>query len=827
MIRYLLLLALFSITVFGQGVLLNPWKDASKSNIPSGLEKQITVENYRLTELDRASINEFFKAAPAEFTYTSGRVPVLELPMPDGTSAKFEIFNSPVMHPDLAAKFPEINTFLAKPITPGYYSARLDLTPHGFHAQIFSEKGTVFIDPYGKGNSTYHISYFKKDFAPSAMKRALDVCLVEESHEGTEGEVRLAPGTLRTYRLAMAATGEYTAFHGGTVALAMAAIVTSVNRVNQVYEKDFSIRMILIPNNNLIVYTNASTDPYTNNNGSTMLGQNISNLNSVIGNANFDIGHVFSTGGGGVAYLASVCGSSKAGGVTGGSAPVGDPFDIDYVAHEMGHQFGANHTQNNNCQRNASTAFEPGSASTIMGYAGICSPDLQSNSDDYFHIGSMVEISNFIAGTGNSCAVSTSNANEKPVPTVPNGGFTIPINTPFKLTGSATDADNTTLTYCWEQYDLGPSTHPNSPSGNAPIFRSFDPVTSPTRWFPKRQDVYSGTQVLGEILPSYARNLKFRMVVRDNNPGAGNYAYGEITFAVSAAAGPFRVTYPNTNVSIPASSPVTVTWNVASTNTTPVNCQTVNIKITTDQGNTFVNVASGLPNTGTASVTLPNVQTTTARLYIEAADNIFYDVSDANFTITQAVPVELASFTAGSSNGAVNLEWSTATETNNKGFAIERKGSDGNYTEVGFVNGQGTTTKTSNYSFSDRPFAPGIFVYRLKQTDLDGSFSYSNEVEVDVANPEEFSLSQNWPNPFNPSTSISFSLPEASNIRIVIYDVVGNKVADLVSGNFTAGWHKANFDASRLNSGVYLYTITAQGNSGKAFSATRKMMLLK
>lgn len=827
MIRTFLLLALFATITFSQGTFLNPWKDASKSNIPSGLEKQITVENYRLTELDRASIAQFFKTAPAEFTYTGGRVPVLELPMPDGTSAKFEIYNSPVMHPDLAAIFPEINTYLAKPVTPGYYSARLDLTPHGFHAQIFSEKGTVFIDPYGKGNSTYHISYFKNDFAPSAMKRALDVCLVEESHEGTDGEARLAPGTLRTYRLAMAATGEYTAFHGGTVALAMAAIVTSVNRVNQVYERDFSIRMILVPNNNLIVYTNASTDPYTNNNGSTMLGQNITNCNSVIGSTNYDIGHVFSTGGGGVAYLGCVCTSNKAGGVTGGSSPVGDPFDIDYVAHEMGHQFGANHTQNNNCQRNSSTAFEPGSASTIMGYAGICSPDLQSNSDDYFHIGSMVEISNFIAGTGNSCAVSTSNANEKPVPTVPNGGFTIPINTPFKLTGSATDADNTTLTYCWEQYDLGPSTHPNSPSGNAPIFRSFDPVTSPTRWFPKRQDVYSGTQVLGEILPSYARNLKFRMVVRDNNAGAGNYAYGEITFAVSAAAGPFKVTYPNTNVSIPASSPVTVTWNVASTNTTPVNCQTVNIKITTDQGNSFVNVASGLPNTGTASVTLPNVQTTTARLYIEAADNIFYDVSDANFTITQAVPVELASFVANSSNGTVNLEWSTATETNNKGFAIERKGTDGNYTEVGFVNGQGTTTKTSDYTFSDRPFAAGIFVYRLKQTDLDGSFTYSNEVEVDVANPEEFSLSQNWPNPFNPSTSISFSLPEASNIRIVIYDVVGNKVADLVSGNFTAGWHKANFDASRLNSGVYLYTITAQGNSGKAFSATRKMMLLK
>jgi len=827
MIRTFLLLALFATITFSQGSFLNPWTDAAKSNLPSGLEKQITVENYRLTELDKASITEFFKKVPAEFSYNGGRVPVLELPMPDGTSAKFEIYNSPVMEPALAAKFPEINTFLAKPVTPGYYSARLDLTPHGFHAQIFSDKGTIFIDPYGKGNATYHISYFKKDFAPSAVKRALGVCLVDEQHEGNTGEARLAPGTLRTYRLALAATGEYTAFHGGTVALGLAAIVTSVNRVNQVYERDFSIRMILVANNNLLVYTNASTDPYTNSNGSTMLGQNQSTCNSVIGTANYDIGHVFSTGGGGVAYLGCVCTSNKAGGVTGGPAPVGDPFDIDYVAHEMGHQFGANHTQNNNCQRNSSTAFEPGSASTIMGYAGICSPDLQSNSDDYFHIGSMVEISNFIAGTGNNCAVSVSNGNEKPVPTVPTGGFTIPINTPFKLTGSATDADNTTLTYCWEQYDLGPSTHPNSPSGNAPIFRSFDPVTSPTRWFPKRSDVYSGTQVLGEILPSYARNLKFRMVVRDNNPGAGNYAYGEVSFAVSAAAGPFKVTYPNSNVSIPALAPVNVTWNVASTNTSPINCQTVNIKITTDQGNSFVTVASGLPNTGTATVSLPNVQTTTARLYIEAADNIFYDVSDANFSITQAVPVELTSFSANTSNGTVSLEWQTATETNNKGFSVERKGADGNFTEVGFVNGQGTTTKMSSYSFNDRPNAAGIFTYRLKQSDFDGSFSYSNEVEVDVANPQEFTLSQNWPNPFNPSTVVRYALPVAGYVKLEVFSTLGEKVASLIDGYMEAGEHSVVFDASKLNSGVYLYTITAQGASGKAFSATRKMMLLK
>jgi hypothetical protein len=812
---------------FAQGLSLNPWKDIARNSLPSGLDKQITVENYRLVQLDSKSLADFLKTAPGEFSFTSGKVPVLELPLPNGQISKFEVYYSPIMEPALEATYPEIRTYLGKSIDNYSYSARLDLTPHGFHGQIFTSEGTIFIDPYSKGNTGYYLSYFRKDFTPSLEKIQKGICLVDSESPEVPSSAKLTPGILRKYRLACAATGEYTAFHGGTVVNAMAAIVTSVNRVNQCYERDFSIRMILVANNNLIVYTNASTDPYTNNNGSTMLGQNITNLNTVIGSANYDIGHVFSTGGGGVAYLGSVCGSSKAGGVTGGPAPVGDPFDIDYVAHEMGHQFGANHTQNNNCQRNASTAFEPGSAATIMGYAGICPPDLQNNSDDYFHIGSMVEISNFIAGTGNSCAVSASNTNEKPTVTVPNGGFTIPKSTPFKLTGSAQDVDNTTISYCWEEYDLGPSTNPNSPSGNAPIFRSFDPVSIATRWFPKKADVYSGTQVLGEIMPSYARNLKFRLTARDNNPGAGNYAYGELTFAVSGTAGPFKVTYPNTNVPVPALSNLDVTWDVASTNTSPINCQAVNILLTTNSGSTFTTVATNQPNTGVATVVIPNVQTTTARIVIEAADNIFYDVSDANFSITSPVPVELASFVASANNSNVRLEWSTATETNNKGFSVERKTVNGEFVPVGFVNGHGTTTNISDYTFTDKVLTAGKFVYILKQIDFDGSSSYSNEVEVEIANPLEFVLDQNYPNPFNPSTSISFSIPEASSVKVVIYDVLGNKITELVNGNLALGYHKVSFDASKLNSGIYLYTISAQSNSGKVFSATRKMMLLK
>ncbi|KAB2909059.1 MAG: M12 family metallo-peptidase [Ignavibacteriales bacterium] len=825
---FLFTVLLFSFT-FGQNMFLNPWQDASKNAVPARLEKMITVDNYRLLQLDRASLAAFLKTAPPEDIYNMGRTPVLELPMPDGNSAKFEIYNSPIMAPELAAKYPEINTYLGRAITPGYFSVRLDLTPQGFHAQVFSAEGTIFIDPYSRTVSDFYISYYKRDFTPSALKLALAGCETEGSeYSQTDGNnVNRAQGTKRTYRLALAATGEYTAFHGGTVAGALAAMTTTMNRVNGVYERDFSIRMIMVNNTNLLIYTNGGTDPYTNNNGSTMLQQNVNNCNSVIGAANYDIGHVFSTGGGGVAYLACVCTGSKAGGVTGSPQPVGDAFDIDYVAHEMGHQFGANHTQNNNCNRNASTAFEPGSASTIMGYAGICPPDLQQHSDDFFHIGSMVEIYNFINGNGNSCAVSSSNNNEKPVATIPAGGWTIPKSTPFKLTGSATDADNNTLTYCWEEYDIGPSAPPNNPSGNSPIFRSWNPETTPTRWFPKRSSVYNNTSVIGEFLPTYARNLKFRLTVRDNNPGGGNFDWKELTFAVSGTAGPFKVTYPNTNVSIAGGTPVTVTWDVSGTDAAPISASAVNIKITTDQGNTFLPVADNVPNNGSATVTFPDIQTSTARLYIEAANNIFYDVSDVNFTIMQGVPVEFSAFEANTVNGDVKLQWSTATETNNKGFSIERKFGNENFAEIGYVDGKGTTTETNNYFFNDRPTTIGSYTYRLKQIDLNGSFSYSNVVEVEITNPVEFSLQQNYPNPFNPSTSIAFSLPEAANVKITIYDVSGSKVADLVNGNFAAGWQNVNFDATKLNSGVYLYSISAVGVSGKTFAATKKMLLLK
>ncbi|MCK6604867.1 MAG: M12 family metallo-peptidase [Ignavibacteriaceae bacterium] len=823
------ILLLISSVLFPQRSATNPWSDKDENLISSSLTKTISTSSSRILSLDIHQLKTILENAPEEFSAgASSSAPLLAIPLPDGFSTIMKVVSSPVMEPLLAARYPEIRTYLVTSTDNNAWWGRIDLTPHGFHGMIFTEKGTVFIDPYSRGNTEFYQSYFRSNYILPAEKAESGICLTES--DGSSGAVpaRVIPGTLRTYRLANACTGEYSTFHGGTVPLVLAAMVTSLNRINGVYEREVGVRMLLVNNNDQIIFLNASTDPYTNNNGSTMLGQNQTTCDNIIGSANYDIGHVYSTGGGGVAYLRSVCSSSlKAGGVTGGPSPVGDPFDIDYVAHEMGHQFGGNHTQNNSCQRNASTAFEPGSASTIMGYAGICSPNLQNNSDDYFHIGSQVEITNFINGTGNGCAVRISNNNEPPVLTLPQSGYTIPINTPFKLTGSATDPDNTSLTYCWEQYDVGPSGNPNTPSGNAPIFRSFNPVVTGSRYFPKLSDVYNNTQTLGEILPSYTRNLKFRFTVRDNNPGAGNYTSGEVTYAVDQTAGPFTVTYPNASgISVPALSQMTVTWNVANTTNASVNCQNVNILLTKDNGLTYTPVLMNTPNDGSQDVTIPDIQTTNARIVVEGVNNIFYDVSNASFSITSAIPVELTSFTATAQNGSVIVEWSTATETNNKGFEVQKKAGE-NFIAIGYVNGNGTSVTGHSYSYTDASAVTGRNVYRLKQIDYDGTFAYSPAAETEVLAPSEFSLAQNYPNPFNPATTISFSLAEASKVTLEVFDVLGNKIATAANGSFQAGYHNVRFDASLLNSGLYIYTLNATAESGKVFTQTMKMMLLK
>jgi hypothetical protein len=751
------------------------------------------------------------------------------------------------MAEELASRYPQIKTYLGQGTDENSDSrVRFDVTPSGFHAIIFSSTGTVYIDPYSLGETKYYISYFKKDYMPTDEQLNLECTLLGTDSEFgdhirqlvAENPFVMTGPQLRTYRTAIATTGEYTVFHGGTVALGLAAVVTALNRVTGVYENEVAVRMVLIPNNDLIIYTNPSTDPYSNNDGGAMLSQNQTNLDAVIGSANYDIGHVFSTGGGGVAYLGVICEANfKARGVTGLPQPVGDPFYIDYVAHEMGHQYGGNHSFNGNAgacsggNRNASTAYEPGSGSTIMAYAGICSnQNLQNNSDDYFHNINFVEIVNYTTnGNGNSCAVITNTGNSEPTVTVPSGGFTIPISTPFMLTGSAIDPDGDPLTYCWEEWDLGPAGHPNSPSGNAPIFRSFDPVDVPYRYFPKLSNILNNTQTIGEILPTYTRTLTFRLTVRDNRAGGGGVNYAQMqTISVTNTAGPFLVTQPNTNVNWLGNTTNTVTWNVANTSVAPVSVTQVNILLSTDGGNNFTEVlASNTANDGSEDIFLPNIPTTQARIKVEAVGNVFFDLSNVNFTIEEFIPVELSAFFALQTENGILLKWTTATENNNSGFLIERSTDKINFNEVAFVNGKGTSTEVNDYEYADVISNPGIYYYRLKQVDFDGSFTYSNIIETEVEGPQVFNLSQNYPNPFNPSTMIKFSLPVDSRVTIELFSTLGEKVDELTNRDYSIGNHEINFDASNLSNGIYYYTISANGVDGSSFVSTKKMVLIK
>ncbi|MCP4442582.1 MAG: choice-of-anchor D domain-containing protein, partial [Aureispira sp.] len=633
------------------------WTTIEESQIPEVGKRYIIPSAYQVMKLDVKKLREKLADAPMIRTpEVKTKTVYITLPWADGTFKTFDIVESPVMEEGLAQKFPEIKTYAGSDINdPGKY-IRFDVTPQGFHAMVLtSGEGTVFIDPYsfGGGDIDHYIIYYKSDFKPIAGKEM--ICGVEGSTIGTDdfkpkgnrGGVRFGSCELRTYRLALAATGEYTQYHGGTVAGALAAQVTTMNRVNGVYNRDLAIHMNIIANNNNIIYTNGGSDPYSNNNGGAMLGENQTTVDNQIGSANYDIGHVFSTGGGGVAYLQSPCNNSlKAGGVTGSPNPVGDPFDIDYVCHEMGHQFGGNHTfhaTSGSCgggNRNIGTAFEPGSGTTIQAYAGICSPlNVQNNSDAYFHGISLQEMGNFIIGAGNACAVRTALPNTAPTVTGTNGNVTIPRSTPFRLTATATDPDANTLTYCWEQMNGDNSTQP--PVANAtggPNFRSFDPTTSPTRYFPNLADILANNSPTWEVLPSVSRTMNFRVSVRDNNTagGGGCTDHEDVTVTIDGGSGPFIVNNPtNTGITWAGNSSQTVTWAVAGTDGAPVSCANVDILLSTDGGLTYPTVLlANTPNDGSQSIIVPNTASTTARVMVVCSTSPFFDVSNNNFTIT-------------------------------------------------------------------------------------------------------------------------------------------------------------------------------------------------
>ena len=663
------------------------WKTAqSKSKV--ALESKLELPENLLLDLDVPAATNFLRNAPDRFSSQKSSI-VLSLPNADGTMEQFRIFENSNMDPDLAARYPEIKSYIGIGINNPTASAYISTSPLGFKSMVLNPgKPAVFIEPFSQDLQTYTV-YTKADKRTAFSKFECTVLdRVTPSLEGANLRPNADDGNLRTFRLAMSVTGEYTAYFGGTKAQALAAINNTMTRVNGVFEKDFNVRMVLISNTDLVIYTSASTDPYSASSSMSNWNQQLqTTLTNVIGNANYDVGHLFgaSGGGGNAGCIGCVCVNptstvplGKGSGYTSpaNGVPSGDAFDIDYVAHELGHQFGANHTFSMSNEGTGAN-MEPGSGSTIMGYAGITSQDVQLNSDPYFHAISIQQVTNNIKAK--TCPTITVTGNS--IPTANAGlDYTIPKSTPFMLTGTGTDANGDALTYIWEQFDNASSTQTGASSAasatktSGPTFRSYSPTTSPTRYFPNMSRVLagatttSGSEIVVEALPSVARTLNFRFTVRDNRAGGSANNSDDMKITVNATAGPFVVTAPNTAVSYAGGSTQTITWNVAGTTANGVNCANVDILISTNGGSTWSTLLAATPNDGTQAVTIPNTPGTQNRIMIKGTNHIFFDVSNTNFTITAGTSDTTAPSTptnltaSGTTQTSTNLSWTASTD---------------------------------------------------------------------------------------------------------------------------------------------------------------------
>ena len=644
-----LVTALLSSLAYPDEMITGYWSDVSKGETeveaPLFPKKYQDPSESRLLKLNLARLRDALSGAPVD----------IMLPDPYGGAVAFTLRSSSVMPKRLAARFPEIRAFEGVALHDSSTTIRLELTSKGLTAQVLGPGSRWLIDPVQGLSPEFARSYkYSRSFQPK------DEAFCELESTGLFGAgsapsknfsvaTRRAKSTgesVKTYRLAVATTGEYGVYHGGTIASALEAVVATVNRVDGIFSTELAIRFQLVDDNDAVVFADPATDPFTgNDDAGTLIDESQAQIDLLIGTENYDVGHTLSTGAGGLAGLGVVCREGgKAEGVTGSSRPEGDFFDVDYVAHELGHQFAADHTwngSNGGCgpqQRGPDSAYEPGSGSSIMSYAGLCGADnIASAVDALFHHQSFDQITEYTTeGIGSVCGSEAVSGNT--APQVDAGSdYVVPKQTPLVVTGSATDQEQGSLLYSWEQRDLGPQAALTDPDdGRFALFRMLDSSSSPERYLPALATVVSGAPDLSERIPQVAREMTMRLTVKD---GAGGVQSDDIVVSVDGDSGPFEVVSPNGGEQVGRSK--TVEWDTGFTEQAPVSASMVEIYLSTNDGVSFDQLIDTVDNTGSANINFPaGIQSQDARLMIKGAGNIFYDVSDEAFQLDsdRAVP---------------------------------------------------------------------------------------------------------------------------------------------------------------------------------------------
>ena len=842
-------------------------------------------ENQKLLVFDSSKLNQ----ALVNVADVKSGLPGVEIIFPNinGEMEKFLVWESSNFEPGLQAKFPSIRAFAGKSVDYPGSTIRFSFSPYGVQTMVFRpDTGSEFIEPYTKDSSVYVLFDSQTRISGQLPFNCAtqDVEMSQELSNSISAQNRASNQVYKTMRLALSCTGEYGAYFGG-VSQAISAMNATMTRCNGVFERDLAVKLLMIANNDVVVYTNASTDPYSSagtGSGGAWNTELMNNLHSVLGDDAFDIGHLFgaSGGGGNAGCIGCVCTNvlSTGGGSTNSykgagftspadGIPQGDTFDIDYVAHEMGHQMGANHTFSHTAENNT-VNVEPGSGTTIMAYAGLGGTgiDIQLHSDDYFAYKSIAQIqANMNTKT---CPISyNSSTNPAFTNTKPNVSagldYTIPISTAFKLVGTASDSDGEVLSYCWEQNDdastVGTTACIPSPTKtNGPNFRSRPPVATPVRYMPPLANVLAGSvSTTWETTSSVSRNLTFALTVRDNVLNGGQTNSDANAVSVTSTAGPFQVTSQNTTgINWLQNTQETITWNVNNTTSLPGSAN-VNIKLSTDGGLNFDTVlASNTPNDGSEVITVPNITGGDCRILIEPTDNIYYAVNPKSFTIGYECHIYTTNPNVAIADG-VGTNQAGATTTSiinvpdNITISNMKVNLKINHTKIGdlvvkITHPDGTlrtlwsrNCNSATYSNIDVTFgdaystitcaSPTSGTYRSFQT-LSGFNNKSslgnwtltvtdnniNSIGTLVSwgvdfgctlgvNQNEFSDLVVYPNPSSGDFNVQFTNPIAGKVKLSLYDISGRLI---LSNNYeSSSYFNENVKLDNLQSGVYLLNV--------------------